>query len=88
MIVFVRATLAIWYAIVADAILVNYIICSLYKAAALYWLCLDIVIVTTMCHLQGVVFVKCQTPAVAAAAFNSLNGRFFAGELFLLPLLQ
>ena len=34
-----------------------------------------------MCHLQGVVFVKCQTPAVAAAAFNSLNGRFFAGEL-------
>jgi len=27
-----------------------------------------------------VVFVKCQTPAVAAAAFNSLNGRFFAGK--------
>ncbi|XP_065915314.1 RNA-binding protein 39-like isoform X2 [Dysidea avara] len=29
---------------------------------------------------EGVVFVKCQTPAVAAAAFNSLNGRFFAGK--------
>lgn len=29
---------------------------------------------------EGIVFVKCQTPAVAAAAFNSLNGRFFAGK--------
>ena len=25
-------------------------------------------------------YVKCMTPQVAAAAFNSLNGRFFAGE--------
>ena len=29
---------------------------------------------------QGNVYVKCSTPQVAAAAFNKLNGRFFAGQ--------
>ena len=29
---------------------------------------------------RGNVYVKCMTPQVAAAAFNSLNGRFFAGK--------
>ena len=31
-------------------------------------------------YFQGNVYVKCMTPQVAAAAFNSLNGRFFAGK--------
>ena len=31
-------------------------------------------------HMQGNVYVKCATPQIAAAAFNSLNGRFFAGK--------
>ena len=30
--------------------------------------------------LQGNVYVKCTTSRIAAAAFNSLNGRFFAGK--------
>ncbi len=31
-------------------------------------------------YSQGNVFVKCALPQVAAAAFNNLNGRFFAGK--------
>ena len=34
---------------------------------------------------QGNVFVKCATPQVASAAFNSLNGRFFAGARVIVP---
>ena len=30
--------------------------------------------------LQGNVYVKCANPQVAASAFHSLNGRFFAGK--------
>ena len=44
-------------------------------------LCSDICLLTgVLLRSQGNVYVKCMTPQVAAAAFNSLNGRFFAGE--------
>ena len=33
-------------------------------------------------HSQGNVYVKCSTPQVASAAFNKLNGRFFAGQYY------
>ena len=41
---------------------------------------LDCLLIGVLVYFQGNVYVKCMTPQVAAAAFNSLNGRFFAGK--------
>ena len=50
---------------------------SLHPSLALLRKCFNAVL--SRC-LQGNVYVKCSNSQVAAAAFNNLNGRFFAGE--------